>query len=1395
MQSLGHQHLKATLDHSIARCLERCGRALLLAMTVLVAREAVAMPPPAKGNTKGLPVAVRDALRANPNLFYPKNGFRSVVERQKQARREEITRLIRAGSTRAQAEATANSRITTTRYAPVLCGIYADKPTPDWPVADLVDELFSLDYGATNTLGQPGSMREHYRDMSYGTFDLQGGVFGWFQVPENAAFYYSDDNGLGTDRATGEAGAFLRHTLEASDASVDFRLYDNDGPDNVPNSGDDDGYVDLVMLVHPNEGGECGGSDIWSHSFSYSGWAQHNGQPFTTNDLGANGQPLKVDDYVIMPAISCFGGRIEIGVFSHEFGHALGLPDLYDRTAYDPAGAVSTGGMGLFCLMAAGSYGGDYSHPATPTQMCAWSKEEMGWLAPKEVVCDETMALYTTEVAAEAAKMWRGGDYSNNEWFLVENRQRVKWDRYLLGTGLLVTHVDNNVLTQNDEACPGGNPCPNAHYQVMVIEADNQWEMQTAAAPLQGPWFGESEDFFSAENNANWDNATLPSSRDHSGTSTGVAVHNIGPSGEKMFADFSVSQTCLTVPSLALVSSRVTGGCDLDGFLDPGERVSLTVSIRNGATAAPASAVTATLTSLSPAVTVVTGSASFPDLGRGKFGETVVPFQIEAGASAACSTVATLRLDLSAAGGYTASQTVTVPLALDSLFVPISPFLDDIESGSENGWHHYSYINEDDWSHNTNANHTTGAIPGHSWFTAALPTGKDVSLEPPAFIPSASTVVSFWHKYDTEDNWDGCVLELSLDDGRTWIDVGDDTDVGYDDAVATNPQSSISGRRSWNGLNASYPLFDQVSLPMATWAGQACLLRFRMASDLAANGVAIPGWNIDDYQVTNARILRERCETIPLCNGAEGTPPAFAGLEAAVNANTPSCDVVDLKWPAATDPSAPITYLIYASTSSPVPTTTPIASTRVLKHRVTGLAPNATYHFLVRARDSQGNVDGNTVERSVTLTCDPPGLVIRDFGLTELSGCDADNRPDAGEILQLVVTLRNASGTNAKGVSATLRSLSYDVLVVPQDVSYGDLDAQHFEVGAQPYQISVRPGAACSTPATLALDITADGGYAVTRTIDLTLETDATFQSQNFFDNVEGVEPNGFTHSAAAGIDDWGYVTTDAYSPTHSWFSADDGAVKNASLVSPPLFVTSSSVLSFRHKYVLESSFDGAVLEISSDNGATWQDIGASYNSSLNPLGPAFGSPFAPGQGFWSGSSSGFVLETVNVGAMTSPLGEPLYAGRTVLIRWRIGCDDTNSEPPFVGWWVDDISFTNTGTFAVGCDAATACNPVATETEVPRASRLELGGPNPVQSSALFRFQISPEDAGEVTLAIYDLAGRVVRTLVKGHRAAGSYRAVWDRTNDHGAQVRGGIYFYQLRVGERNFARKITVVR
>jgi hypothetical protein len=423
--------------------------------------------------------------------------------------------------------------------------------------------------------------------------------------------------------------------------------------------------------------------------------------------------------------------------------------------------------------------------------------------------------------------------------------------------------------------------------------------------------------------------------------------------------------------------------------------------------------------------------------------------------------------------------------------------------------------------------------------------------------------------------------------------------------------------------------------------------------------------------------------------------------------------------------------------------------------------------------------------------------VVKDIQITETDGCDGDNRPDGGEHLSLAITLRNESFTNASGVTARLYSQTGYTFVQPTPVSYGDLDARHYELGAQPFVVGISHDAPCSTVANLTLEITAAGGYTVSRTIPLLLETDETFQSLQFADDVEGTPPNGFTHYAESGADDWQVVTTASASPTHAWFSGDQPVVKNASLVSPPLYVSPTSVLSFRHQYILEEGGDGAVLEISTDDGATWTDIGATYNSQQEPAGAAFGSPFAPGRAFWSGSSGGFVQETLNLGAMQSALGDPLYAGQVVLVRWRIGCDNDNTTPPHEGWWIDDISLTDSGIFTTACDATAPCALVGVPEapSVPVGSVLEQNRPNPLAGSTVMSYKVAAGGVRPVSLRVFNIAGQVVRTLVDKAQEGGDYKVTWDGSSDSGDAAPNGIYFYELRVGAERYVRKLTKIQ
>lgn len=255
-----------------------------------------------------------------------------------------------------------------TMAVPVFLGKFSNTGSAPVSASDFQKELFD---GPWPT----GTLTELYSEMSYGALNLTGTVYDWVTLSKTDSYYDGGCNGLCSAANTGE---FLYDILQANDGSVDFGQYDNDGPDGIPNSGDDDGFVDFVAFVHPEIGGECGTPNIWSHRWVVQGWPEFNGQPYQTNDPRTGGGQIKVMDYVIQPALGCGGGMNEIGVFCHEFGHAFGLPDLYDTNG-------GGSGIGHHGLMGSGNW----NTPTNPAHMSAWSKMELGWVIPIEVAGNE----------------------------------------------------------------------------------------------------------------------------------------------------------------------------------------------------------------------------------------------------------------------------------------------------------------------------------------------------------------------------------------------------------------------------------------------------------------------------------------------------------------------------------------------------------------------------------------------------------------------------------------------------------------------------------------------------------------------------------------------------------------------------------------------------------------------------------------------------------------------------------------------------------------------------------------------------------------------------------------------------------------------------------------------
>jgi hypothetical protein len=132
--------------------------------------------------------------------------------------------------------------------------------------------------------------------------------------------------------------------------------------------------------------------------------------------------------------------------------------------------------------------------------------------------------------------------------------------------------------------------------------------------------------------------------------------------------------------------------------------------------------------------------------------------------------------------------------------------------------------------------------------------------------------------------------------------------------------------------------------------------------------------------------------------------------------------------------------------------------------------------------------------------------------------------------------------------------------------------------------------------------------------------------------------------------------------------------------------------------------------------------------------------------------------------------------------------DAVNNLPPIRVHLAHDV-FT---WMAVGCNMP-GCDERLTPAVVPAAYRLAQNFPNPFNPVTTIKFDM--KEKGLVTLKIYDVAGRLVRTLADDVRDAGAYSIVWDGRNNSGAEIASGIYFYKMETTGFLATKKLVLLR
>lgn len=415
-----------------------------------------------------------------------------------------------------------------TGLMPVLLGNFSDT-TPTISVSTISNLLF-------DTSADAKSMATYYREVSYGQFTVAAGPSGiqnWVTAP-NPMAYYGATNPAVANAVDIRAPQFVRDVVLASIAAgYDFSPYDTDG----------DGKVDVVCVVHAGVGEDYGGGPnaIWSHRSSLSAGLGTNGPVVVQT---ANG-PLVIDDYIIEPEVQPKAGAtgvdpIGIGVFCHEYGHALGLPDLYDPT-------YGSFGIGKWSVMSYGSHNGLVRDGDCPAHFDAWCKAKLGWLRPVNYTLNyQDVPFPAVAQTPFAARLWKDG-LATPQYYLVENRFRTNFDAALPASGLLIWHIDDSkgVLNNNkDNTQPWyptvGTTAANTNsgnYHVALVQADNLWQLETKTDAGN-----DGDPFPGSANNRFFGPSTLPNSYAYnSGLTPGynsyVAVSNISDPGPIMAAD------------------------------------------------------------------------------------------------------------------------------------------------------------------------------------------------------------------------------------------------------------------------------------------------------------------------------------------------------------------------------------------------------------------------------------------------------------------------------------------------------------------------------------------------------------------------------------------------------------------------------------------------------------------------------------------------------------------------------------------------------------------------------------------------------------------------------------------------------------------------------------------
>ena len=412
----------------------------------------------------------------------------------------------------------------------IIPALFSDSPQPEAIISSsaLHAKMFSPTSGNT--------VSAYYNEVSLGKLKINGLVTSWAATSLPRSVVVGANFGLGGDSRVRD---WIREAVANVDASIDFGQFDNDGPDGIPNSGDDDGRVDGAAFLFREIDASCGGNGIWPHRsrLQITGLST----AAVTNDPRPNGGTIVVDDYMTLGARTCSGlGSLEVNVVAHETGHIIGQPDYYDSSA----GILREQRrwvIGCWEIMSAGSWGcgaGMQQSIVIPSHMSPFPKQFFGWNNPTVVntvgIQPQTFTLRSATTTPDALRI----RLTNTEYLFVEYRTKTGFDAGLPSAGILIYHQENGRPFLPCATCP-------RTYSYQLLEADG--DSALTRQETQGGNRGAPGDAWGVTK-FRIDDTTIPSTKLNNGVSTFVRI-------SKMVIDAAAGVARVTV---SLLPSQIT---------------------------------------------------------------------------------------------------------------------------------------------------------------------------------------------------------------------------------------------------------------------------------------------------------------------------------------------------------------------------------------------------------------------------------------------------------------------------------------------------------------------------------------------------------------------------------------------------------------------------------------------------------------------------------------------------------------------------------------------------------------------------------------------------------------------------------------------------------------------